>query len=277
VSLDLTTPGARVIEVEPAVELYVQDVGAGRPVVLLAGFGLSHPVWDRQVRVLVESGHRAVCVDLRGTGRSDKPATGYEVDRLAADVEAVLERLDLRELTLVGWSFGAQVAFRLIARSAGRVRDLVLLTSNAVRASRSERFPFGPPADKLEAQLVAGERADRLAARRATLTSGFAAPPPADVVDFLLGVQLQMPSWAAVASYHSYLQSDLVDELPAVTLPVLQIMGARDPVMPLQGAAWLQERLADARLVVLDDCGHYPMFEAPDALDAALLEFLRST
>jgi len=262
------------IEVEPGMGLYVQDIGSGRPVVLLAGFGLSHPVWDRQVRVLTDAGHRAICIDLRGTGRSDKPATGYEVERLAADVEAVLATLDLRDVTLVGWSFGAQVAFRLVARSAARVRDLVLLTSNGVRASRSEAFPFGAPGDKLEAQLVAGERADRLAARRATLTLGFAVPPPPDVLDFLLRVQLQMPSWAAVASYHAYLQTDLVDDLPAVTVPVLQIMGARDPVMPLDGAAWLQERLADARLVVLDDCGHYPMFEAPDALDEALLSFV---
>jgi pimeloyl-ACP methyl ester carboxylesterase len=165
------------------------------------------------------------------------------------------------------------VALRLVARSAQRVAGLVLLTSNGVRASRSERFPFGPPGDKLEAQLVAGERADRLAARRATLTSGFAATPAPDVVDFLLRVQLEMPSWAAVASYHSYLQTDLTDDLAAVTVPVLQIMGARDPVMPLDGAAWLQERLADARLVVLEDCGHYPMFEAPDGLDEALLSF----
>jgi pimeloyl-ACP methyl ester carboxylesterase len=256
--------------------LHVQDVGAGRPVVLLAGFGLSHPVWDRQVRVLVEAGYRAVCIDLRGTGGSPKPAGGYDVDTLASDVERVLDELDLRDVTLVGWSFGGQVAFRLTAR-CDRVRGLVLLTSNAVRASRSEAFPFGPPGDKLEAQLVAGERADRLAARRATLTSGFASAPSDEVLQFLLRVQLQMPSWAAVASYHAYLQTDLVDDLPAVTVPVLQIMGAADPVMPLAGADWLQERLSDARLVVLQDCGHYPMFEAPDALDAALLEFLRST
>ncbi|HEX6389681.1 MAG TPA: alpha/beta hydrolase [Solirubrobacteraceae bacterium] len=256
--------------------LHVQDVGAGRPVVLVAGFGLSHPVWDRQVRVLADAGYRAVCIDLPGTGGSPKPADGYDVDTLAGDVANVLETMDLRDVTLVGWSFGGQVAFHLTA-DCDRVRDLVLLTSNGVRASRSEAFPFGPPGDKLEAQLVAGEHADRLAARRATLTSGFAAPPSDDVLDFLLRVQLEMPSWAAVASYHAYLQTDLTDDLPKITVPVLQIMGERDPVMPLDGAAWLQERLADARLVVLEGCGHYPMFEAPDELDDALLSFLRRT
>ncbi len=250
----------------------MQDLGGGSPVVLLAGFGLSHTVWDRQVRVLTGAGRRAVCVDLRGTGGSDKPLGGYGVERLAADVEAVLDALGLDRVALVGWSFGGQVGFRLAA--AGRVERLVLVTSNGVRASRSEAFPFGAPADAVEPRLVEAEHADRLAARRATVASGFRPPAPAHVVDHLVQVQLAMPSWAAVASYRSYLRSDLSHLLDEVRVPVVQVMGADDPVMPLRGAAWLQERLADGRLVVLEGCGHYPMFEVPDAFDAALLDAL---
>ena len=262
------------IEVEPGVSLYAQDVGTGPPVVLIAGFGLSHEVWDGEVRELVAAGHRAVCVDLRGTGRSDKPAGGYDVARLAADLEAALAVLDLRDVTLVGWSFGGQISLQLAAHATDRVSRLVLLSSNGVRASRSEEFPFGPSADKLLPALVSGEIERRLASRRATISSGFAGEPDPDVVEFLVRVQLQMPSWAAVACYESYLTTDLVWALPLVSIPVLQIVGDSDPVTPLDGVAWLQQQLAGAQLVKLERCGHYPMFEAGSALRAALLEFV---
>jgi len=261
------------IEVEPGIALHVQDVGQGRPIVLIAGFGLDHAVWDAQVRELA-AGHRVVCIDLRGTGGSDKPYDGYGIERLVADVHAVLERLDLRAATLVGWSFGGQVLFRLAAKHPERIAQLVLVGSNGVRASRSDAFPFGAPAEALEAQLVPGERADRLAARRETMLSGFCEPPRPDILEFLVARSLQMPSWAAVASYATYLHADSVDLVERIAVPVLQLRGAADPVHSAKGARWLRERLADARLVELADCGHYPMFEAPGPFSEALAGFV---
>jgi pimeloyl-ACP methyl ester carboxylesterase len=260
------------IEVEPGVSLHVQDVGSGRPVVLVAGFGLSHEVWDNEVRELA-AGHRVLCVDLRGTGRSDKPVGDYSIARLAADLEVVLASLELHDVTLVGWSFGGQIGFHLAATAPERLAQLVLVCSNGVRASRSDEFPFGAPADALYTALVQGERENRFSSRYKTIASGFHGEPDPRVVEFLVRVQLQMPSWAAVACYDSYLRTDLVSELAQVSLPVLQILGSEDVVTPLGGAAWLQERLADGRLVTLADCGHYPMFEAPTEFVAALMEF----
>jgi pimeloyl-ACP methyl ester carboxylesterase len=263
------------IEVELGVRLHVQDLGDGPPVVLLAGFGLSHPVWDAEVRELTEAGHRAICIDLRGTGRSDKPLHGYSVARLAEDVATVLDELELDPVSLVGWSFGGQVALRLAAASPERLARLVLVCSHGVRASRSEEFPFGAPADALLTALVAGERERRLSSRRHTIASGFAGEPDPDAIAFLLAVQLEMPSWAAVACYEAYLQTDLVCLLSDIAVPVLQILGEQDPVTPLEATAWLQERLPDLRVVRLPGCGHYPMLETGRAFRDALLEFAR--
>jgi non-heme chloroperoxidase len=257
---------------EPGVSIHVQDVGAGPPVVLIAGFGLSHEVWDGEVRELAAAGHRVVCIDLRGTGRSDKPVGDYSVARLAADVEAVLDALDVRDVTLVGWSFGGQIALALTATAPQRIRRLVLVCSNGVRASRSEQFPFGPPAEVLLEALVGGELDNRIDARHKTIASGFAGEPDPRVVDFLVRIQLQMPSWAAVACYESYLTTDLTAVLPSLNLPVVQILGADDVVTPADGAHWLGERLDDWRLITLAGCGHYPMFEAPAEFHAALRE-----
>lgn len=265
--------GMTYVQVDDNVRLYAQDLGSGPPVVLVAGFGLDHQVWDRQVRVLAER-HRVICVDQRGHGRSDKPLGGYEVDRLALDLRAVLDQLGVGECTLVGWSFGGQVAFKVAADDPAMVSRLVLVGSNAVRASRSAEFPFGLEPERMVAPLVAAEKHDRLRARRESIGSGFASPPGEDTMRWLLDRSLRMPSWAATACYAAMLRTDLTDLLPKITMPVLQIIGLADPVHSAKGARWLNERLADARLAEIADCGHYPMLEAPDEFDAALLDFL---
>lgn len=262
------------VEVQPGVRVFVQDLGEGDPVVLVPGFGMTHEAWDRQVRVLSGAGHRVIAVDQRGHGRSDKPLDGYGVDRLARDLIAVLDHAGVETCTVVGWSFGGQVGFRAATLDPTRVTRLVLVGSNAVRASRSADFPFGHlPGPTVEA-MVDLETTDRFRARRTTIRSGFAAEPDPAVLEWMTGQSLAMPSWAAVACYHSMLETDLIADLDSVGIPVLQLVGELDPVHSAKGARWLNERLADARLVEIPGCGHYPMFEAPDELDRQLLAFL---
>jgi pimeloyl-ACP methyl ester carboxylesterase len=261
------------VEVEPGVSLHVEDIGSGRPVVLVAGFGLNSESWQGQVYPLTQAGYRFISLDVRGTGQSSKPLDGYGMDRLAADIVAVLDHLDLRGVTLVGWSFGAQMAMRVARMAPQRLAQVVFVGSNAVRASRSDEFPFGGDADDLAARLVRAERIRRIETRRRTISSAFGKEPDPDVVAWLLRMQMLMPSWAAIPCYDTYLRTDQVGSLPALTMPVLQIMGTHDPVSPIEGAAWLQERLPHGRLVELD-CGHYPMLEVPPEFENALLSFL---
>jgi pimeloyl-ACP methyl ester carboxylesterase len=261
------------VEVEPGVSIHVHAHGAGRPVVLIAGFGLNGEAWQGQVEPLTGAGHRVITLDVRGTGHSSKPLQGYGIDRLAADVIAVLDHLELPTAAVVGWSFGGQIGMRVAAHHPDRVQDLIMVGSNGVRASRSAEYPFGPDGADLEGRLVHLERTKRISTRRRTIASAFAVEPDPDVLAWLLRMQLQMPSWAAIASYPTYLHTDQIADLPGLKLPVRQIMGAADPVSPIEGAAWLQERLPDGGLTTLD-CGHYPMLEVPAAFDAALLAFL---
>lgn len=270
------------IEVEPGVRVHVEDDrpagGTGlRAVVLLAGLGLDHDSWAGPA-VTLSRQHRVVRIDLRGTGGSDAPTEGYSLERLAADVIAVFDRLDLADVVLVGHSFGAQVALRVAASVPGRLCRLGFVCSNGVRASRSDAFPFGPPAGPLERALVGAEQENRVEARRRNVRAGFpaSADPDPVLVERLVGWQLRMPTWAAVASLRTYLHADLTAEQGAVKMPVLQILGAHDPVTSVEGGSWVQERLVDGRLVVLDSCGHYPMFEAPERFEALLADFAAS-
>jgi pimeloyl-ACP methyl ester carboxylesterase len=216
-------------------------------------------------------------VDQRGHGLSDKPLHGYEIPRLAEDLLTVLDRLQVRECVLVGWSFGGQVAFRAAAEDEGAIARLVLVGTNAVRASRSEKFPFGRPAGRALQAMTEGERTRRVQARRETIAYGFATPPAPEVLDWLLRSSLQMPSWAALECYRSMLETDLIDDIERVDVPVLQIVGARDPVQARGGAQWLNQRLRRSEIIELPECGHYPMVEAAASLDRALATFAAPT
>lgn len=268
---------ASTIEVESGVRLHVVDDDAGSggaPVVLLAGLGLDHESWARPAAALARR-HRVLRIDLRGTGRSDAPTGGYSIDRLAQDVIAVLDRFDLSDIVLIGHSFGGQIGVLVAATVPGRISRLALVCSNGVRASRSEDFPYGLPPDRLEPALVRAELENREESRRRNVRSGFppGAEPDPGCVELLVRSQLRMPTWAAVACFRTYLRTDLTAELAALKVPVLQILGAEDPVTSVEGAAWVQARLADGRLAVLDGCGHYPMFEAPERFEALLADF----
>ena len=256
------------------VRIHVQDLGDGPAVALISGFGLDHELWDRQVRLLTERGFRVLCVDQRGHGFSDTPLHGYDIDRLAADLVAALDRLEIGTATVVGHSFGGQVAFRAAATAPELVTGLVLVGSNGVRASRSESFPFGEPPGPLLQSLLADEHANRVGARYRTIESAFAHEPDPRTVDWLVRCSLRMPSWAAVACYRSLLTTDLLSDIERVVQPVLQIVGATDPVHSAKGARWLRRHLRAATLVEIPDCGHYPMLEAPDAFESALLKFI---
>ncbi|MCG7632823.1 alpha/beta hydrolase [Gordonia McavH-238-E] len=216
------------------------------------------------------SHRRVVCVDLLGTGRSDKPLTGYSTQSQAQLVDDTLRARGIDEFALIGHSFGGMVAFSIAATSPESVERLILVSSNGVRAARCEQFPFGPPGDRMLSALVDAERSARAASRRRTLAAGFATPPKAHVLDFLAGIFMAMPSWSAIASYEEMFATDFVPLIERLTMPVAQIVGDLDRVHPVAGARWLQERLPDGVLEVIPDVGHYPMLESPLTLNAFL-------
>ncbi|MCZ4586326.1 MULTISPECIES: alpha/beta fold hydrolase [Rhodococcus] len=263
------------IEVEPGVRIHAQTVGTGPPVVLLHGWAFDHRIWDRQIRVLAEAGYATVAIDLRGHGRSDRPYGDYTLERLSRDVITVITKLGLTDAALVGWSLGGVTAFKVAVEAPQLLSRLVLVGSNGVATSRQTGYEFGYPASAHLPSLRVAELADRLAARRSLIRGAFADVPADATVEYLLGQTLDTPSWAGAATLATLLNADLVAEVDGMTVKTVQIIGEKDPVFSRRGAAWLAERLPQLGQVVLPGCGHYPMIEAPDAFDDALLSAVR--
>ena len=114
------------------VELHYTDRGEGQPIVLIHGFPLDGDSWERQIPALLAAGKRVITYDRRGFGQSSQPSTGYDYDTFAADLHALLEALDLRDVILVGFSMGTgEVARYLSTYGSDRVAKAAeLLESN---------------------------------------------------------------------------------------------------------------------------------------------------
>ncbi len=128
------------------VRLHVEDSGGtGRPVVLIHGWPLSAESWKAQVPVLREAGYRVVAYDRRGFGRSDKPSDGYEYDTLADDLAGVLEDLDLKDTTLVGFSMGGGEVARYVANHGeSRLHSVVFASAVPPYMLKTSDNPEGP-------------------------------------------------------------------------------------------------------------------------------------
>ena len=100
------------VKVRKDVRIFVEDTNSSSEKVILFihGWPLNHQMWEYEVEYLMEFGYRCITVDLRGYGRSDRPFDGYDYDTMASDIKAVIEALNLKDITLVGHSMGAAIA-----------------------------------------------------------------------------------------------------------------------------------------------------------------------
>ena len=126
------------------IRLYYEDHGSGPAVVLLSGWPLDSRSWEPQVHALLAAGHRVITYDRRGFGQSSRPAEGYDFDTLARDLDTLLTELDLREVTLVGFSLGTGELARYIGTyGTGRLKGCVFIESLAPSFARSDDNPNG--------------------------------------------------------------------------------------------------------------------------------------
>lgn len=262
------------VEVEPGVSLFVQDVGQGRPVVLLHGWALGHELWDRQVHEIASAGMRAVALDLRGHGSSSKPFEGYGVERLADDVVTVIEALRLERVVLVGWSIGGLTAFRLASVRPDLVEQLVLVSSNGVAASSVPELPFGAAASDVEDAVIGAELADRVSSREQQIRRNLLPGISETTIQWLIGLTLRVPVWAGVATLRTVLHTDQVSAAASLDVPLIQIIGDQDPTLSRRAARWLIENVPHGRQVVIPDSGHFPMLESAGPFTSALLAAL---
>ena len=264
------------------IEIYYEDHGAGQPVVLIHGYPLSGRAWDKQVPALLEAGYRVITYDRRGFGKSSQPASGYDYDTFAADLNSLLEYLDLRDAVLAGHSMGTGEVTRYLGRyGSGRVAKGVLVAPIPPYLLQAADNPDGVPQGLFDG-FAAAALADTPAWMKGFLGNFYN-------IDTLGGTlvseQAFQASWnlavtasatAAVACIATW-ATDFRDDLPKIDVPVLVIQGDADQVLPLdKTGARLPGLIKDVRLTVIEGGPHAIPWTHADQVNTALLGFLRS-
>jgi non-heme chloroperoxidase len=144
-----------------SIELYYEDHGSGSPVVLIHGWPLNGDAWEKQTAALLAAGHRVITYDRRGFGRSSKPGTGYNYDTFAADLDVLLNTLNLTNVSLVGHSMGTGEITRYIGKyGTKRLRKAVLIGTLGPYLVKAPDNPEGIDASVFSG-IQAGIKADR--------------------------------------------------------------------------------------------------------------------
>ena len=145
------------------IEIHYEDHGSGQPVVLIHGYPLDGNSWERQERALLAAGYRCVSYDRRGFGRSSQPTVGYDYDTFAADLNALLEHLNLTDVILAGFSMGTGEVTRYLGRyGSARVSKAALFGVIPPFLLKTDDNPEGVPGQVL-ADLKAAIVQDRYA------------------------------------------------------------------------------------------------------------------
>ena len=263
------------------VEIYFEDHGDGPPVVLIHGWPLSGRSWEAQVPALIAAGYRVVTYDRRGFGRSSQPWTGYDYDTLAADLDALLTHLDLRETTLVGFSMGGGEVVRYLATyGAGRIAKVVLAAAVPPYLYRSDDNPDGGLDDATIGQFEDGVRTDRIAFLDQFTSAFFAAGDRNDLVSEPL--RLYNRDIAAHASpkgtldcIAAFARTDFRKDLQSVTVPALVIHGDSDGIVPFEvSGKRSHEAIEGSELTLVLGGPHGLNVTHPAEFNGALTEFL---
>lgn len=266
-------PGdARFVELDGVRVRYV-DEGEGSPVVFVHGFASSLETWDAVIPTVVAAGHRAIALDLRGFGWTDRPPGDYTVEAQARLVLALMDELGVERAALVGHSYGAGVVLRMALRTPDRVTRIALYDAWAYSAQLPAFFHVARADGIGEAMFAAwyGERAeDRMAL--AFHDEGFVTIELIDAVD----ASLRRPGTyaAALAAVRGMHYEEVEATYPEIPHATLLLWGREDRVTPLSVGERLVRDLPGARLVVYPGCGHFPMIEHAAQSTAELVRFL---
>ena len=264
------------------IEIYYEDHGAGLPVLLIHGYPLSGRAWDKQVPVLLKAGHRVITYDRRGFGQSSQPASGYDYDTFAADLNTLLDHLDLRDAVLAGHSMGTgEVTRYLGSYGSARVAKGVLVSPIPPYLLQAGDNPDGVPQGLFDGFAQAA-RADTPAWMKGFLDNFYN-------IDTLRGTLVSDQAWqaswnlavtasatAAVACIGTW-TTDFRGDLPKIDVPMLVIHGDADQVLPLdKTASRLPGLIKDVQLTVLEGGPHAIPWTHAAQVNTALLDFIRS-
>jgi non-heme chloroperoxidase len=262
------------------IELYYEDHGSGKPIVLIHGYPLSGASWERQLPILLDAGYRVVTYDRRGFGKSSQPTTGYNYDTFAEDLHKIIAKLKLNDVTLAGFSMGGGEVARYIGKYGSKgIAKTVIISGVPPFLLKTSDNPEGVDASVFEG-IEKAVAVDRYAFFTEFFKNFYN-------TDQLLGKgvseQVVQASWnlaastsataslACVPTWHEDFRKDLAK----IDVPTLVLHGDADRILPIAAAGERTAKLIKgAEYVVVKDGPHCITWTHADEVNAELMKFL---
>jgi non-heme chloroperoxidase len=263
--------------------IYYKDWGKGPVVTFSHGWPLNADMWDGQMLFLAQRGFRVVAHDRRGHGRSSQASSGNDMDGYADDLAALIEALDLNDITMVGHSTGGGEVARYIGRhGTRRLARAVLIAAVPPLLLKSPTNPEGLPVEVFDA-LRAALLKDRSQAYRDFAPLFFGANKPGAQVS--QGILDQFWMWSMQAglknaydSIEAFSATDFTADLAKFDIPTLVMHGEDDQIVPVKDSARKSARLIKgAAEIYYPGLSHGLTATHPDLVNRDLLAFIEET
>jgi non-heme chloroperoxidase len=262
------------------IDLYYEDHGSGKPVVLIHGYPLSGASWEKQLVTLLAAGYRVITYDRRGFGQSSQPTSGYDYDTFAEDLRKLVTKLELRDFALVGFSMGGGEVARYIGKYGSEtVSKAVILSGVPPYLLKTPDNPEG-----VDKNVFTGIETAIKADRYAFFTEFFKNFYNTDVLTGkLVSEQTVQASWnvAAGCSATATLEcvstwhTDFRKDVARIDVPTLVMHGDADRILPITAAGPRTAKLIKgARLVVVEGGPHCITWTHSEVVNRELLSFL---
>jgi pimeloyl-ACP methyl ester carboxylesterase len=254
------------------IEIYYEEHGAGKPLILIQGLSYATPMWYWQVTGL-KNYFRVITFDNRGSGQSSKPDAPYSMNMFADDTVGLLDALKISQASILGISMGGIIAQEVALSYPDRVTHLILCSTLFGGSAASQPNPE-TLAYLAEYQESATDELSRLEVTYGT-APGFGERHPdrvAALVEFKR--QSRPPRFAYFRQLMSAKGYVSEDRLPSLRIPTLIIAGREDRIIPPENSKRLHELIPNSKLVVFDNAGHHVHIEYPEEFNQAVIEFL---
>jgi non-heme chloroperoxidase len=263
------------------IELYYEDHGTGQAVVLIHGYPLDGASWEKQTAALLDAGYRVITYDRRGFGKSSKPTTGYDYDTFAADLDTILNTLDLNDAVLVGFSMGTgEVARYLSTFGSARVAKAAFFGSLEPYLLQTDDNPTGVPQSVFDG-LAEAVKADRYAFfteffKNFYNSETFLGTPrlSQESVNASWNTAASAGAFASLAAVPTWI-TDFRADIPEIDVPSLIVHGTADNILPIDATGReFRNALPDAEYVEIDGAPHGLLWTHAAEVNEALLGFL---
>ena len=262
--------------------IYFKDWGAGPIVTFSHGWPLNADAWDAQMLFLGKQGYRVIAHDRRGHGRSEQTWTGNNMDTYADDQADLFDKLDLKDVTMVGHSTGGGEVARYIGRHGNkRVSKAVLIGAVPPVMLKSDKNPNGLPLSVFD-EMRAGVAADRSQFFRDLSIPFYGynkpdAKPSPGVRDSFWSQAMQSSIVASYDCIKAFSETDFTDDLKRIEVPTLILHGDADQIVPIADSALLSSKIVkNATLKVIPGAPHGMCTTLADQINAELLAFLKT-